>query len=94
VKKYNGPNPFSTKGGSASGGNPKTIIGFHLPKDTKVTLKVYTLLGVEVTTLIDAEHTAGSYSVEFDGSHLPSGVYFYRIASPAFADTKKFILVQ
>jgi len=92
--EQNYPNPFSAEGGSASGGNPKTIIRYHLPKDTRVTLKVYTLLGVEVATLIDDEHAAGSYSVEFDGSHLPSGVYFYRIASPAFADTKKFILVQ
>ncbi|MEK6756578.1 MAG: DUF4038 domain-containing protein [Bacteroidota bacterium] len=92
--EQNYPNPFSAKVASATGGNPKTIIRYHLPKDTKVTLKVYNLLGVEVATLIDDEHTAGLYSVAFDGSRLPSGIYFYRINSPAFAETKKLVLVR
>jgi hypothetical protein len=59
--------------------NPKSKIDFQLPFDGKVTLKVYDLLGREVVTLIDGNMAADFYTVEFNGSNLASGVYFYRM---------------
>jgi len=52
------------------------------------------LLGNEVKTLINEERYAGEYSVEFDGSNLSSGVYFYRLASGNFSETKKLLLLK
>jgi hypothetical protein len=82
--EQNYPNPF----------NPRTTIRYHVVEDACVAVKVYTLLGSEVATLVNDEHTAGSHSVEFDASLLPSGVYFYRISSPWFSETKKFVLLK
>jgi len=75
----NYPNPF----------NPATIINYQIPKLNFVTLKVYDVLGREITTLVDEEKPAGSYQVEFsaiggsasggDVWNLPSGIYFYRL---------------
>ena len=65
----NYPNPF----------NPNTTIHYSISKQSFVTLKVYDLLGREVATLINEEKQAGNYEVEFDGSNLPSGVYFYQL---------------
>jgi hypothetical protein len=66
----NYPNPF----------NPRTVISCQWPALSKVTLRVYDLLGREVETLIDAVKAAGVYNVDFDGSNLASGVYFCRLA--------------
>ena len=82
--EQNYPNPF----------NPKTIIRYHVPQDASVVVKVYTVLGKQVATLVDDDLTAGSYSVEFDGSALPSGVYFCRISTRRFTDTKRLLLVK
>jgi hypothetical protein len=82
--EQNYPNPF----------NPRTVIRYHISEDACVAIKVYTILGSEVATLVNDEHTAGSYSVEFDGSLLPSGVYFYRISSPWSSETKKLVLLK
>lgn len=88
VTKYdlnqNYPNPF----------NPSTVISYQLPNVGKVTLKVYDVLGNEVVTLIDEYRNAGIYEVEFNGSNLASGVYFYRIQAGTFFDTKKMILLK
>ena len=59
-----------------------------------VILKVYDVLGNEVTTLVNDYKPAGSYEVEFDGSGLPSGIYFYQIKAGAFIETKKMILIK
>ncbi len=80
----NYPNPF----------NPNTIIKYQLPEFSKVKLTVFDVLGREVTTLVNEEKPAGSYEVDFDGTDLPSGVYFYRIESGSFSDTKKFVLLK
>jgi hypothetical protein len=59
-----------------------------------VQLKVYDLLGREVATLVNKQQTPGNYSVNFDASKLTSGVYFYRLQSGNFIDTKKMILMR
>ncbi len=80
----NYPNPF----------NPSTIISFQLPVSSFVTLKVYNVLGQEVTTLVNEEMKPGSYEVMFDAFHLPSGVYFYRISAGSYVEIRKLILMK
>ncbi len=83
----NYPNPF----------NPSTTINFRLATDSKVSLKIFNVLGQEVETLINGNQAAGSHQVEFDASLLNSGVYFYRLEANSsggnkFVDVKKMIL--
>ncbi len=80
----NYPNPF----------NPTTKIKYQLPELSKIKLTVYDVLGREVKTLVNEEKPAGSYEVKFDGTDLPSGVYFCRIETSKFSDTKKFVLLK
>lgn len=80
----NYPNPF----------NPSTTISYQIPKQSNVTLKVFDLLGKEVATLVDEKREAGSYEVKFSGASLPSGLYFYRLQSGLFSETKKLILLR
>ncbi|MCL4511682.1 MAG: family 10 glycosylhydrolase [Bacteroidetes bacterium] len=80
----NYPNPF----------NPTTTIKFRVASSGFVSLKVYDVLGREVATLVNEQRNAGSYSVTFDGSKLPSGVYFYRLAVNGFMSTKSMVLVK
>ena len=85
----NYPNPF----------NPSTKIAFDLPKDAKVKLVIYDILGREIKTLIHNEfRAAGKYITEFNGSNLASGVYFYRLqvdeGRSAVADGKTFTAVK
>ncbi len=80
----NYPNPF----------NPTTKIKYTVPEMCSVTLKVYDILGKEIVTLVNEEKPAGSYEVEFNGSHLASGVYFYHIQAGSFSNTRKFILMK
>ncbi|HMQ78086.1 MAG TPA: T9SS type A sorting domain-containing protein [Ignavibacteria bacterium] len=74
--------------------NPKSNIDFQLPERTLVNISVYNLLGQLVSTLINEEKDAGIYTIEFDGSNLTSGVYFYRINAENFSKTKKMLLVK
>ncbi|MEO8513016.1 MAG: T9SS type A sorting domain-containing protein [Ignavibacteria bacterium] len=74
--------------------NPKTKINFSVPFDSKISIKVYDMLGREAAVLLDGFVKAGYNSVEFDGSNLASGVYFYKIESVDFIETKKMILVK
>lgn len=78
----NYPNPF----------NPSTNFTFSVPKSGEVSLKFYDMLGNEVATYVDGYLNAGSYSVEFDGSSLSSGVYFYKLQAGDFSATKKMVL--
>jgi hypothetical protein len=80
----NYPNPF----------NPSTKISFDIPKSGFVILKVYDILGKEVSTLIYENKQAGSYIIEFNASNLPTGVYFYRIKVNDFTDIKKMIFIK
>jgi hypothetical protein len=80
----NYPNPF----------NPITRIDFDIPKNGFVSLKVYDILGREVQTLVNENKTAGSYSVDFNGADLTSGVYFYRLESEGFSNVKRMIVIK
>ncbi len=80
----NFPNPF----------NPTTNINFSLVKSGFTSLKVYDMLGKEVATLVNGIQQAGSYSYSFDASKLSSGVYYYKLESSDFADTKRMMLVK
>ncbi len=87
----NYPNPF----------NPSTKINFALPSNSFVTLKVYDILGSEVTTLVNGEINAGRHEITFDATKLASGIYFYRIqagnsdnSGQPFVQTRKMILIK
>ena len=80
----NYPNPF----------NPSTLISCQLPFAGNVTLKVYDVLGREVSILVNEEKPIGSYEVEFNASHLASGIYFYKIQAGDFVQTKKMMLLK
>lgn len=80
----NYPNPF----------NPNTNIKFTIPKEAFTSFKVYNSLGKEVQTYWNDILKAGIYNVQFDASSLPGGVYFYKLTSGSFTDTKKMILIK
>ncbi len=80
----NYPNPF----------NPTTQIKYSIPKSGFVSLKVYNILGQEVSTLVSGFQKAGNYQATFDGSKLASGVYLYRLQSGTASITKKFVLMK
>ena len=80
----NYPNPF----------NPVTNIRFDLPKNDFVTLKVFDILGREVTTLVNEKLSAGSYETKWDGSNYPSGVYFYKLVTGGYSYVKKMVFIK
>jgi hypothetical protein len=82
--EQNYPNPF----------NPTTSINFTLPQISIVTLKVYDVLGREISTLVNEEREAGSYSFKFNGSELSSGFYFYTVNAGNYTSTKKMLLIK
>ncbi len=80
----NYPNPF----------NPVTIVRYEIPKDVRVTLKVYNVLGQMVRTLVDQVQQSGYYETVFDGTGLASGVYFCRINAGNYSQVKKMALIK
>ena len=80
----NYPNPF----------NPTTSITFDMPAAGNVELKIYDILGKEVTTLVSGNMNAGTHVVPFDASTLASGVYIYKLTSGSFSDSKKMVLIK
>ena len=80
----NFPNPF----------NPTTTIAYQIPKDGRVTIKIFDITGREVTTLVDEFKSSGQYSVKFDASRLSSGIYFYSIRSGDYNAVKKMSLIK
>jgi len=84
VLHQNYPNPF----------NPTTVIKYSIPQQTFVSLKVYNILGKEVSVLVNEQKEAGVYEVEFNASNLSNGIYFYTLRAGNFVDTKKLILAK
>jgi photosystem II stability/assembly factor-like uncharacterized protein len=82
--KQNYPNPF----------NPSTTMEFSVSHSGYVTLKIFSLLGVEVATVVARELTAGRYSVDWNAVGLPSGVYFCRFAAGPLVETRKMVLMK
>jgi len=80
----NYPNPF----------NPLTTISYQLPVSSDVTLKVYDILGREVATLVNGHQNAGTHSVTFDASNLPSGVYLCRMVAGNFSEVRKMVVIR
>jgi hypothetical protein len=74
--------------------NPTTTISYTIPKNGLVALRVYDILGSEVAELVNEVKEAGDYSVTFNASNLPSGIYFYTLTSGNFTATKKLILLK
>jgi len=82
--EQNYPNPF----------NPSTKITFIVPKNTPVTLKVFDIVGNEITTLLNQQLTSGKHTVEFNSGNLSSGIYLYRIQAGEYSKSKKMILMK
>jgi choice-of-anchor A domain-containing protein len=80
----NYPNPF----------NPSTNIKVSIPKEGKYSLKVYNVLGQEITTLLSGEMKAGVHTLHFDGSRLSSGIYIYRLTGSGVNLTKKMMMIK
>ena len=84
ILNQNYPNPF----------NPLTNIQYSVNSTQQVTLKVYDLLGREIATLVNEEKPAGEYEVEFGGTGLTSGIYFYQLRAGEFTQVKKMVLLK
>ncbi|MGE5412106.1 MAG: C25 family cysteine peptidase [Clostridiales bacterium] len=88
IKEYallqNYPNPF----------NPSTMINFQIPKASKISLKVYDMLGKEVATLVDEYKEMGRYSVRFDASGLSSGMYIYQLIANEYISVRKMMFIK
>jgi hypothetical protein len=102
INPVNGEKPttFSLSQNYPNPINPTTKIKFAIPMDSRfrgndnVVLKVYNVIGKEVATLVNESLKPGTYEVEFDGSNLSSGTYFYRLQSGDFTDVKKLVLLK
>ncbi|MEW6703069.1 MAG: T9SS type A sorting domain-containing protein [Bacteroidota bacterium] len=84
VLEQNYPNPF----------NPVTKISYSIPQRVNVKLRVYDILAKEVAELVNNTQEAGRYEVTFDGSNLPSGVYFYKLEAGRFVEVRKLLLIK
>ncbi|HZW40437.1 MAG TPA: T9SS type A sorting domain-containing protein [Ignavibacteriaceae bacterium] len=82
--EQNYPNPF----------NPSTKIKYAVPKQGLVSIRVYDILGKEVVHLVNKDMNAGEYEVDFNGSSLSSGIYFYQIQTGSYLETKKMLLIK
>jgi hypothetical protein len=82
--QQNYPNPF----------NPVTAIRYSVPFRSFVRLAVFNTIGEKCQTLVSKDQEPGEYEVRFDGSRLPSGIYFYRISAGAYTETRKMVLTK
>ena len=82
--KQNYPNPF----------NPKTTINYSVKSTGLVTLKVYDILGNEVASIVNERKEPGDYSVTFNATNLPSGIYVYRLTTNDLVQSKKLIVMK
>ena len=84
VLEQNYPNPY----------NPRTTITYLIPEQSQVELKVFDVLGREITELVNEEQSSGKYEIQFNAGSLSSGIYFYRIKAGNFIESKKMLLVK
>ncbi|MBT8377992.1 MAG: T9SS type A sorting domain-containing protein [Ignavibacteria bacterium] len=84
VLSQNYPNPF----------NPSTTIKFSIPEEGFVSLSVFNALGENVSNLVSEELNAGSYKYEWSAENLTSGIYFYRLQTSGFSESKKMLLIK
>ena len=82
--KQNYPNPF----------NPTTIIRYQIPTSEFVSIKIYNILGKEVSTLVNENKSAGEYSIKFDANNLQSGFYIYQLKAGNFSEVRKMLLIK
>lgn len=82
--EQNYPNPF----------NPATTVRYQIPEISFVTIKVFDVLGKEIATLVNGEKPTGNYEVKFDGTNLPSGIYFYQLRAGSYVQTKKMLMIK
>jgi len=82
--RNNYPNPF----------NPVTVIGYEIPSRIHVELKIFDVLGRELSTLVDREQDAGSHEVTYDGRMLSTGIYVYRLKAGYFIQSNKMLLLK
>ena len=82
--EQNYPNPF----------NPSTVIEYQIPAESRVSLKVFDVLGREVKTIVDKNQSAGKYKINFNAGRLSNGIYYYRLTSGNFVKTKKMIVLK
>jgi len=80
----NYPNPF----------NPVTNIKYQIANNSFVSLKIYDILGKEVATLVNEKLKAGIYEAKFDAGNIPSGIYFYKLVSDSYSETKRMVLIK
>ena len=80
----NYPNPF----------NPTTTVKYNILEREYITLKIYDIMGNEISTLVNEEKPSGSYQIHWNAVNLPSGVYFYSLKAGSFVETKKMILLK
>jgi hypothetical protein len=80
----NFPNPF----------NPSTTFNYSLKNAGDVQIEIFDASGKEIKKIVDGYRAAGSYQVNFSAGNLPSGIYYYKISTPQFVQTKKMILLK
>lgn len=80
----NYPNPF----------NPTTVINFSLPKESKIKIVLFDVMGRKISVLADGSFIAGNHSLKIDGSNLTAGTYFYQLVTGSQTLTKKMLLVK
>jgi hypothetical protein len=82
--QQNYPNPF----------NPNTTIKYSIPQASQVQIKVFDILGAEISILMDEEKSVGSYDLTWNAENLPSGIYFYQLKAGSYIETKKMLLLK
>ena len=93
------PNAFSLSQNYPNPFNPQTVIKYALPEDCQVELTLYNILGQKVKTLVSEYQSAGYRMVHWngrddEGNETPSGLYFYKIKTPKYSETKKMVLLR
>jgi len=94
IKDFSVPKEYILNQNYSNPFNPTTMIKYEIPELSFVTIKVYDVLGNEITTVVNEEKPIGNYEVEFDATGLTSGIYFYQLQAGSFVETKKMVLMK